>query len=219
MSQESDQMTPGTDIASAPALSLRQWLLLAVCCVAILALLSAHAPGRIRLIGLFAVVFGLVAGGILGTAARNLKFANTRLLVPLTFVLIACGEAGMTTESHRVYITTLKAVYEKDIPSLPLQLMKEQGSLETPKLDVQQQMKTAGKISQSFHEDRLQILKEQSGFFRYLRYRISPLGEWAVPFATVFWICEVILGSLSGTWFAIYTIRSGKRLDENEPLG
>ena len=173
-------------------LSLLQWLWVAVFVMTVLALIWAHSPARIRLIGLFSLAFGLAGGCILGATTRFLEKPVSRNVVLLSFVLIALGEVGWTLESYRIRVGQLRQDYEQDVPQLI-----------TPEF-----------FKQARHEE----LAKRARFPVYLQQRVAPLVQGATPIPELFWGCEILLGSLAGAWITRHVIRVADRLDEGESL-
>lgn len=93
----------------------RIWQWAVVCLVGLTAftLLAARAPERFRLIGLFAIGFGIVAGWGMGFAALKLDVsANGKTLV-LTAVFIAAAEVGLTVSMWRLYVAQERKVFNR----------------------------------------------------------------------------------------------------------
>jgi hypothetical protein len=199
-------------------LSLLQWFLVALFVLTAMALIWAHSPARIRLIGLFSLAFGLAGGWILGVTTRFLERPVPRNMVMVSFVLIALGEIGWTLESYRIYVGNQRQIYEQDIPGLIApELFKLQDQDKTG-VNVPQRMKAAGTLGESIQEARHKELANRIGFSVYLQQRIAPLMQWPTPFPGLFWGCEVLLGSLAGAWTTRHVIRDAQRLDEGAPL-
>jgi hypothetical protein len=199
--------------------SFLQWLLVAFFVVTPMALIWAHSPARIRLIGLFSLAFGVAAGWILGVTARFLTRPATQNVVLLSFVLIALGEVGWTLESYRIYVGQLRQAYEQDVPRLITpELFKQQDVEGIEGVNVPQRLQAAGKLGRSIQEARHEELNKQIGFPEYLQQRITPLVQWPTPFPELFWSCEILLGSLAGAWITRHAIRSAQRLDGEASL-
>ena len=150
---------------------LLQWLLLSVVAVSVLTIVAVHAPARIKLLGLFAVFYGLLAGWLLGKAARATSRRFSRLQLVLSFLLIAAGQCGVTAESHRLH-----------------------------RAAVMQQFERSREAKSPRANEMRQLLREGAHFSAYLRYRVSPLGVWYEPWPAVFWGFEVLVCGAAGTW-------------------
>ena len=218
MSQESHDGSSKSTMQN-NRLSLLQWFWVAVFVITVMALIWAHSPARVRLIGLFSLAFGLGAGWILGVTTRFLERPVPRKVVLLSFVLIALGEVGWTLESYRIYVGQLKLTYEQDVPRLITpELFKQQDSQDKKGVNVPQRMKAAGTLGESIQEARQKELAKRIGFPVYLQQRLTPLVQWTTPFPELFWSCEILLGSLAGAWITRHVIRDAQRLDEGASL-
>jgi hypothetical protein len=150
---------------------LLAWLLLSVVAVSVLAIAAVHAPARMKLLGLFALLYGLLAGWLLGKAARATSRRLSKLQLVLSFLLIATGQCGVTTESHRLHRAAVMQQFERS-PEAKL-----------PRADKMRQ-----------------LLREGAHFSAYLQYRVSRLGAWPEPWPAVFWGFEVLVCGAAGTW-------------------
>src|SRR5262245_14226622 len=98
-----------TDVPTSPARPTRpgsifaQWFLGSCLGLTILALGAVHAPARIKLLGLFSIAFGMIAGLGMGSLAQSLGLDRSRTLVVVAFVSILAALVGVTVESHRLW--------------------------------------------------------------------------------------------------------------------
>src|SRR3954462_16028723 len=79
------------------------WLLFAVIGLTALTLVFVHAPERIKLIGLYGVAYGLIAGWGLGLLAAKFHLPCTILSSTMASLLIIIGGMGLALESHRIW--------------------------------------------------------------------------------------------------------------------
>ena len=166
------------------ALIWLQWV--AVCAIGLtaLTLLSAHAPGRVRLLGLFAVVFGGVCGWGIGFAGHKFSMTRNGISLLIAGLLIAAAEISLTLESYRLHVGALQTIYRdagtedfngKRKPFVPDSLLKDH------------------------RENRERILEQKSQFTAYLAHRLKRIEWTASPWPVVFWIAELIVGTALGT--------------------
>lgn len=174
-------MSAHTQDEQASGGSWLQWLVTAAIALTVLTLAAAHAP---KIIGLFLIGYGAVAGGILGWLAR-LAGLRARSVVVVCAMLIAGGTVGLTLRTHQLWAERTSALLEKKRP-LPLP-----ASLEGLPENVR------GTFEAAWASRRPDL-----GFLAYLRDRVSPLGDWPSPWPGVFWGTEVVLGSAAGAWLA-----------------
>jgi hypothetical protein len=149
-----------------------------------LTLAAAHAPGRIRLLGLFAVAFGAVCGWGLARGAAYFGVSDRSIVRLVTaMILIGAAETGLTLESWRLYVVDLRKTYDPEAsaevvgggqPFVPDSLLKKA------------------------REERQRALEAKSRLPAYLRHRVKNLGDWPAPWPVVFWVGEVILGTAAG---------------------
>ena len=160
------------------------WLVVSVLALAVAALAAAWAP---KMVGLFLIGFGLLAGGLLGWLARALQVRG-RLLIPLSCLLIAASLVGLTLRTHQIWAARTRALLQKsDAP--PVLLPPE--SLEGLPADIRRNFESAAAAR-----------RPDLSFPAYLRDRTSPLGSWPAPWPALFWGTEIMLGAAAGTWLA-----------------
>lgn len=191
-----------TDHVPTPRRGIPWWLTGAVL-VAALAIAGANAPARMKWIGLFAVAFGLLAGGMLGLLARSAGGTVSWKAALLAGLLIAGGEVLMAVEAHRIYVAQYEMRFRRDQEKM---MAAGLPSGTQPKTENDGSDDFSDRVSrslQSLHERSElldQVLAENTRFSTYLQLRVSALGSWPSPWPLVFWIGEVIAGSLSGVW-------------------
>ncbi|MEX2287287.1 MAG: hypothetical protein WD648_09375 [Planctomycetaceae bacterium] len=188
MLNKAHRLTSTSSVESRPVglANLALWLLFAVVGLTALTLVFVHAPGRIKLIGLYAVVYGLIAGGALGLLARKLRLPSTMRLVVISFLLIAAGEMGIAIESHRVWAAGGWDAFDKSpTGKLAAEVLINPGSPADLRASLQESL------------DRQH---EEFSFPGYLARRVSPLGAWPAPWPTVAWLAEVVLAAAAGCW-------------------
>lgn len=203
---------PSATSAGSNWAGLLQWLVLSVLGLTIFTLMAAHAPGRIKLIGPFAVGFGLAAGAGLVALARIIGARRRRFIVWWVPVFIAAGQIGMAIESHRLYAKQVRRDSAGDVNVLKLARFLHEGAApEDP--DQKAQYEQMQQSVQKAAEERRRELQEKTSFTGYLRHRLSPLGSWPRPWPTVFWLGEVLLGTAAGIWLVI---RMTRGMEEGE---
>jgi len=155
---------------------------IAACLVATIAvsLVAAQAPPRIRLIGIFPVMLGLLIGGLVVWLARKLDaVASCRFQVVAAMLLAVAGWGGLTWETfRRDEVLSVKSANQE----LAARLMKEfEQQTNAPHIEL----------------DRPTTLK---AFRSYLARRVQQLGDWLSPWPELFWGLELIMTGVGAGW-------------------
>lgn len=145
-------------------------------------ILFAHAPARIRLIGLFAVAYGAVVGYLAAQFAKRTGLPCSSMAVALTFLAILVGQIGVAVESYR---------------------LAHRETLFTPEHAAANAMLSAAEPpenprSRKLLEDMQATLGRGQNFSNYLGHRVAALGAWTRPWPEIFWVLEMLLASASG---------------------
>ena len=158
------------------------WILACCLCVGVLAMMAAHAPARIRLIGLFSVGFGLIVGWLTTRLAQLLEVRPARsVIIMLAASLTLVGLVATTWQTFRLdELTQVKTIDEELAARLMREFDRQQG-IATPDL-------TPSSSLQSFRG--------------YLARRVSQLGRWSSPWPELFWWGECASASVAAGWFA-----------------
>jgi hypothetical protein len=167
------------------------WLLLFVLGTASISLAAVYLPPRVKMLGLFAVGIGLLAGGLAAWLARvfELRSPPSILMTAAAFLVILGGQVGMALESHRVFRTAEERALAANPKRAAVLRMLQSGNLP----DDAKSEKMAADV-------RKTIGTHGTSFTDYLRYRLSELGVQSGRAAWAIWILEIALGSLAGTW-------------------
>ena len=138
---------------------------------------AGHAPARIRLIGLFPIMFGSAIGWIVPWLARELNADPSRRLLSRTaFLLAFAGWITVTAETFRQ-----EELRRVKLPSngLAAQMMK----------DFERQVKGT-----DLEIPRPTLL---TSFRTHLSRRIQQIGDWTSPWPECFVIGELIAASIA----------------------
>ncbi|MFQ5730484.1 MAG: hypothetical protein ACE5KM_00880, partial [Planctomycetaceae bacterium] len=109
----------GDDEKRAGVVKWLQWLVVSSVGLTGLALATAHAPARIRLLVLLSLLFGAVAGWGMALAARPFGLAATKSSLAAVGLLVAAALVGQTVEAWRVNVQRRKADYIKKSKTSP----------------------------------------------------------------------------------------------------
>ena len=188
--------TPSTETTAArpsrtTAGAALRWLFVGAVGLAAMSLVCAHAPPRFKLLGLFAIVYGLSAGLFLGKVAEALGVYSRRFVLVASLVLIAAGEIGLTLEAFRVYRDT----EIEGVLAAGRRLPPAGGG----------QGASAGALAESARKVAESLLSEQIRLGDYLVHRTRVKHDspgWPGPWPVVLWWAEVIIGMVAGALFA-----------------
>jgi hypothetical protein len=193
------------DIAVSPGdrLQVFRWLTVSVLGLVVFVVIAAHAPARIRLLGLFTLGFGLLAGAGLGWLSGEFHLKPNRKLACLMFVFVFLGISGMFWESHRSYVERLRKIYD-------------QPHLDRPNPEKPVSMGKAAILAQAteaLREARRKKFAVESLFSTYLvrRTQFGKRPAWTDPWPVVLALGELIIGSICGAWMFLRVSRTRQR--------
>ena len=167
------------------------WISMSVIATAGLSLIAAHAPARIRLLGLFFVFFGMIVGWGVMLLASVLDVPAPRFTMALTAALLtAAGIAGSTFETVRLERMAQSRLTAKERLKLELEAS---GLPISP--DQAAAASSTGTVQLS--------LPVQTTLSSYLARRTRPLGAWKAPLPEFFWISELVLAMSASVWIAV----------------
>lgn len=153
--------------------SIVMFALVSVIATGALALVAAHAPPRIRLLGLYTLAFGLLNAFI---QTRLAAFLNVRLSALVTVIIAATTFAGIVGSVLQTVALQPQAK-PLDASFHPVAAMVEARMEKT-----EQAKESAPTFAERMHT--------------YLMRRVSILGDWSSPWPEAFWGCELILGTV-----------------------
>ncbi len=158
------------------------WLMASLVATTAVSLAAAHAPPRVRLIGLFSIAFGLLVGWMVVRLADLSDVCPSRQIVSIAAAILALGGlVGNTWETSRLdQLRTGDPAKER---------MAEQ---------LIEQMKTQPVTGNPIPYD----LSKLSAFRWHLSRRIRQLGRWPSPWPEYFWLAELLTASAASVWFS-----------------
>ena len=165
----------------------------AACAIAVTALsiAAAHAPSRIRLIGLFSIAFGLVVGwGVVRLASQLQLKVGRRVTVGTAVLLALSGLIGSTWLTSRLD-EAISANSSKD--ALASRLIRE----------FERQEKVPG----SDNQGRFEVTE----FQKYLSRRLQNLGTWSSPWPECFWVTELVAAAVAAGWISFNCTSAGAK--------
>ncbi len=181
-----------------------QWVGFSLVGITALVLLAAHAPPRIRLLGLFAVLTGVVAGWGIGKFAIKFKVPIHGMPPSITVgLLLAGGQVGVTLESWRLDINRKHHEYfvesREDVPAV---------------------------LWESQRKELERIFARETTFSAYMQSRLTELkkrtdseDDWSDTAAAAFWLVEVFLGIAAGLFVFRKTAAESEAAAQEKPAG
>jgi hypothetical protein len=198
-------MTDQPVLANSPILQRPQtavWCLGAIAGVALWAAIGANLPDRIKLLGLFPLIWAGLTGIGLRWFADEMHISVRIWAVLLVGTLIAAGEAGMVLGGWTLYCAELQKQFEKT-PQMSMGDLMDSKRANQSKAGDDSQSEAAKMRQQMEQELDARILERravQGQLATYLYRRIQRLGDVSSPWPEVFWGCEIVFGSLIGIW-------------------
>ena len=176
-----------------------QWLLVALVLITALSLLAVHLPERLKLLLVYAVVYGLIAGGALTTLAVKFGLTiNSKLTLTLV-CLIIFGQSLVLYLSHDRYKAATLKQFKADRTSMVIDRMFSTGE---PPEDPQarKEYEQVFKQFQAAKTERKETEERLLQISSYLQHRISPVAKLNDPWPHLFWLLELILCCLTAIW-------------------
>lgn len=159
------------------------WLLPFVTAAVGIAFTAGHAPGRVKLLGLFPVAVGIALGAVSGWLAR-LHFRGPGIVLATTFVVAALCFVGSVLESYRVWSSGI---------------LEARRTSDAPRFNEPEEVRE--------HTER--AVAEATSLRVYLVQRVEQLGPWSPMSAVAFLVIEVLLGATAAALTARQVARFG----------
>lgn len=176
------------------------WCLGAIVGVALATAISVNLPDRIKLLGLFPLIWGGLIGIGLKWWADEMELPIRGWPTMLSGLLLAAGEIGMVLGGWLVYRVELRRQFDKQpavsIDELVLSKRGGQSALPAQSEAVAARRKMEQELDASIRERQTAQLQ----FSTFLYRRIHRLGDLSTPWPEVFWGCEIVFGTLAGVW-------------------
>lgn len=178
-----------TSVDSLPVVSQGSsavWLASCFAAAAILGLLAAHAPLRIRLIGLFPIAVGVFAGVVFShISVRQQRKARSAAIVGCILSLLML--IGATLESHRTFANQVRAATNEAADKVLLSTMQ--------KGDLKPGADASTKAAELLQDAARERDASAASIPAYLQHRLSGIGKFEQPWPIVVWIVETLLGA------------------------
>ena len=196
MSDQSLESPPAQQ--QSPAVFM-QWLIVSLILITALSLLAVHLPERLKLLLVYAVVYGLISGGALTSLAIKLGVPTKRTFMLSIVCLVLLGQSLVLYLSHQRYREATQQQFKADQTSMMIDRMLRSG--EPPddpeaRKDYEQIIEQFEKAKEERRVKEQQLLEMSS----YLQHRISPIATLKSPWPHLFWLLELILCCLAAIW-------------------
>jgi len=166
-------------------------------------LLAAAMPARVKLLGLFPVVFAAILGYVFGRVAMLAGLRRRGVLVPLTMLIVIAGLAGYYGESYRRWQSERERYFSDHLTRQPggQQILQR----------LQANTLSTDPLLREFDEQYRSLMKPS--FADYINQRLASLQiagrvvEVRRPWPVAFFVAELLLGTAAGVWTAIVAAR------------
>lgn len=187
--------------------SFIQWLIIATVLITALSLLAVHLPERLKLLLVYAVVYGLISGGVLTTLAIKFGLSVKKTLILVIVCLTILGQSLVLYLSHQRYREMTLKQFKADQTSFAIdRVIATSEPPEDPKArkDYEQVLKQIREAKTERRKREKDLLKISS----YLKHRISAIANLKAPWPHLFWFIELILCCLAVIWASRQVVRS-----------
>ena len=162
-----------------------KWLVATTLAVWGLSALTGQLPARVRLLLLFAIGFGLVAGWSAGVIADEFGVRRAWSKGAIAAALTILGLANVAFAAYRQSQETARETVSRDPQQLTALRVLEGAMQDDPALQ------------RRYHEERARL---QPDFGDYLTRRLLVFGYVPSPWPAVAWGAEVIAGAAAAVW-------------------
>lgn len=175
------------------------WLARTAVVVLAISIAAAHAPARVKLLGLFSIAVG---GGMGATAAFFTKPHPKRVFLKwfmTVSVMAFIGLAGSTWWAFRLDTASQPKSPQQQMAATMMKQMERDSGGEIPPAP---------------------SLSEADEFRWYLARRVKQLGTWRTPWPELFWLGELLVGGTAAAWgfrFGVFQSREAVVSEEASP--
>lgn len=176
-----------------------QWFCIGLILITALSILAVHLPERLKLLLVFSVIYGLIAGGVLTTMAVKRGVPVKHSLIVSILCLTIFGQSLVLYLSHQRYKEATLQQFKMDKTTFVLDRMLAKGE---PPSDPEsrKQYDEVLKQFQAAKQDRQDKEQQLLAISSYLQHRISGIATLQAPWPQLFWLLELVLCCLSAVW-------------------
>lgn len=165
-----------------------KWLVATTLAVWGFSALAGQLPARVRLLLLFAVGFGLLAGWSAGVLADEFAVQRSRRIAAITAALTMLGLANVAFAAYRHSQQSARETVARDPQQLTALRILEGAMKDDPALHVR------------YREERARL---QPDFGDYLSRRLLVFGYVPSPWSAVIWGAEIVAGAAAAVWMLL----------------
>ncbi len=160
-------------------------------------------PARVKLLGLFPVVFAAILGYVFGRIAMLAGLRRRGVLVPLTMLIVVAGLVGYYGESYRRWQSERERYFSDHLRQQPggqQILQRLQGNM----------LSTDPLLREFDVQYRTLMLPSFSDFLNHRLASLQVAGqviEVRRPWPVVFFVVELLMGTAAGVWTALVAAR------------
>ncbi|MFK7776781.1 MAG: hypothetical protein QM501_01505 [Gimesia sp.] len=185
-----------------------QWLIVSGILITALSILAVHLPERLKLLLVYAIVYGLISGGVLTTLALKFGLPLKKTIILAIICLIISGQSLVLYLSHQRYQEATLKRFKADQTLFAIDRMFATGEPpEDPKArkEYEQVLKQyqAAKLDRKEKEQNLLLISS------YLQHRISSVANLKTPWPQLFWLVELLFCCISAIWASRQVAHSG----------
>jgi hypothetical protein len=162
-----------------------KWLVATTLAIWGLSALAGHLPARFRLLLLFSIGFGLLAGWGARVIADEFEVRRSGRGAAITALLTILGLANVAWAAYRQSQATARETIARDPQQLTALRILEGAMKDDPALQ------------RRYREERARL---QPDFGDYLTRRLLVFGYVAPPWPIVIWSAELLAGSVAAAW-------------------
>ena len=161
--------------------SILAWLAVCLVATSVLTIAAAHAPPRVRLIGLFSIGFGAIIGWLTVVLTGPLEvLVSTSTAGVVAGLLTLGGLIGCTMEIARLDDVQKSSANQEELAMRMLEQMNATSQGGSPPKPA----------------------TERSSIQKHLNRRLRQLGQWKSPWPEIFWCSELVLAASVSAWVA-----------------
>jgi len=175
------------------------WLVASGVLITALSLLAVHLPERLKLLLIYAVVYGLISGGALTTLAIKFGLPIKKTITLSIVCLVISGQFLILYLSHQRYQEATLKRFKADQTMFSIDRMFATGKPpEDP--ETLKGYEQSRKLYQEAKLERQQKEKNLLLVSSYLEHRISAISKLKTPWPQLFWLMELLFCCLSAIW-------------------
>ncbi|WP_298862193.1 hypothetical protein [uncultured Gimesia sp.] len=176
-----------------------QWLIVSAVLITALSLLAVHLPERLKLLLVYAVVYGLISGGALATIAVKFGLPIKKTIILMIVCLVILGQSLILYLSHQRYQEVTLKRFKADQTMFSVDRMFATGKPPEDPESLKGYEHTR-KLYQEAKLERQQNEKNLLLISSYLQHRISSVANLKTPWPQLFWIMELLFCCGSAIW-------------------